>query len=80
MQFAIGVCLTEETRGTSQSNGRSVGTTEGSSQSCDELVALSRGEEGGRVRSHNVVPVEINKQSLESDVAVGEVGIRHQEQ
>jgi len=80
LQLAIGVCFTEETGGASQSNGRGVGAAEGSSQSSDELVALSRGEEGRRIRSHNVVPVEIDKQSLASGVAVGEVGIRHQEQ
>jgi hypothetical protein len=34
---------------------------------------LSGGEEGGRIRGHNVIPVEIDKQSLGSDIASGKV-------
>jgi len=80
LQFAIGVCFTEEAGRTSQSNSRSIGTTKGGGQPCDELAALSRGEEGGGIRGHDVVPVEIDEQSLVSDVAVGVGPIRHQEQ
>jgi hypothetical protein len=70
LQFSIGVCFTEESWRTAQSDGSRVGTSKSRSQSCDELVALTGGEEGRRTRGHNVIPIEVDKQGLESDVTL----------
>lgn len=64
LEFAIRVCFAEEARRSCQCNCGSIGATESSSESGDELGSLSRSKKRGWARGHDIVPVEIDEQCL----------------
>lgn len=64
LEFAVGVGFSEEARRSTQCNGCLICSTESSGETIDELGSLAWGEERWWVGRHDIVPIQVDKESL----------------
>jgi len=67
LQFSIRICLSKETWRPTQRDCGLIRTAQCSGKSRDKFRTLTGGKECWWIGCHNVIPVEIDKQSLLSD-------------